>query len=173
MDHALVNKVLAKIGYTLLNVQSTERVVKRVIQIAMPHEKYFSLPFTERFASKESDRPLGAFLTELRKRASLHAEMDELLRRFLERRNAFIHDIANVEGWTLKSVAGLRVINTQLDSLLTDSADVRTHFLALLYSWRIQGEMEATQEEEDAFRAIAGKYEDGVLSRKWGTDAQC
>lgn len=164
-------KTLAKIGYTLLNIQSTERVIKRVLQIAMPREQDLFVSLAERLASKDADRPLGAFLTELRKRAELHSEVDELLKRFLQSRNVFIHEISKPEGWTLKTNEGLRVVNAQLDQLLGYSVEVRTLFMALLYSWKIQGEMEPTKEEDEAFQAIAGKYEGGVLSRKWGSDA--
>ena len=171
MDATPVTKILAKIGYVLLNVQSTERVTKRVMQIAMPRERDFFVALSERLQSKDMDRPMGAFLTELRKRAELNGQVDELLKRFLLRRNVFIHDIAKTEGWTLKTKEGLSVIDGQLDELLTDSNEVRTHFIALLYSWKVQGDMEPTKEEEEAFEAISGKYEGGVLSRKWGSDA--
>jgi hypothetical protein len=171
MDSTLVTKILAKIGYVLLNVQSTERVIKRVIQIAMPREREFFVSLSERLASKDTDRPLGAFLTELRKRAEVHSDVNVLLKRFLLRRNTFIHEISKPEGWTLKTKEGLRVINGQLDELLADSAEVRTLFLALIYAWKVQGEMHTTKEEDEAFQAISGKYEGGVLSRKWGSDA--
>ncbi|QJR30036.1 hypothetical protein [Limnobacter profundi] len=168
MDATLVTKILAKIGYVLLNVQSTERVIKRVMKIAMPHESDYLVALSERLASKDMDRPLGAFLTELRKRAELNSQVDVLFKRFLLRRNVFIHDISKPKGWTLKTKEGLLVINSQLEELLADSTAVRTHFLALLYSWKVQGEMEPTKEEDEAFRAITAKYEGGVLSRKWG-----
>jgi hypothetical protein len=83
----------------------------------------------------------------------------------------FIHDISKPDGWTLKTKDGLGVINRQLDELLADSKEVRTLFVALLYSWKVQGEMEPTKEEDEAFHAICGKYEGGVLSRRWGGDA--
>jgi len=171
MDSARAAKALQKIGYTLLHIQSTERVIKLVMQTAMPREKELFTSLTERLSSKDMERPLGAFLTALRKRASLHADFDALLRRFLTNRNIFIHDITEPEGWSLKSDEGLRVIDRQMAELLTDSDQVRTHFKALLYSWKVQGEMNTTEDEDEAFRAIAGKYEGGVLSRNWGTDA--
>ncbi|MCO4863723.1 hypothetical protein MKD38_18755 [Cupriavidus sp. WGlv3] len=170
MNAKLVTKVLAKIGYVLLNVQSTERVIKRVMQIAVPRESDLFISLTERLASKDMDRPLGAFLTELRKRANLHGQVDELLRRFLLRRNVFIHDISKPDGWTLKTGEGLLVIDRQLNELLADSEEIRTLFMGLLYSWKVQGEMEPAKEEEEAFQAISGKYEGGVLSRKWGSE---
>jgi hypothetical protein len=171
MDSVRAIKALQKIGYTLLHIQSTERVIKLVMQTAMPCEKDLFTSLTERLLSKEMERPLGAFLTELRKRASLHADFDALLRRFLVNRNTFIHDISEPEGWSLKSDVGLRVIDRQLAELLADSDQVRSHFKALLYSWKIQGEMDTTEDENEAFHAISGKYEGGVLSRKWGIDA--
>lgn len=171
MDSARAIKALQKIGYTLLHIQSTERVIKVVMQTAMPREKELFTSLTERLSSKDMERPLGAFLNELRKRASIHADFDALLRRFLVNRNIFIHDISEPGGWSLKTVAGLKVIDRQLTELLADSDQVRTHFKALLYSWKVQGEMDTTEGEDEAFHAISGKYEGGVLSRKWGTDA--
>jgi hypothetical protein len=171
MDPKITTKVLAKIGYVLMNVQSTERVIKRVMQIAMPREADLFVPLFERLASKDMDRPLGAFLTELRKRAGLNQDFDELLKRFLLQRNVFIHDITQPEGWTLKTKEGIVVVDIQLNNLLNDSKDVRTHFMALLYSWKVQTEIEPSKEESEAFEAVAGTYQGGVLSRKWGNGA--
>lgn len=162
-----VSKILAKVGYTLLVVQSTERVVKRVMRIAMPDIDEFFTAVSERLSAKEMDRPLGAFLTELRKKVSLHEDVDALLRRFLLERNEFIHAISTPEGWTLKTVEGLRVVNRQLDELLRDAKEVRTIFLSYLWAWKVQGEMATTEEEDAAFRAIEGKYEGSIMARRW------
>jgi len=171
MDSARAQLALQKIGYTLLHLQTTERVIKLVMQTAMPSEKELFASLTERISSKDMERPLGPFLTELRKRASLHADFDALLRRFLINRNIFIHEISQSEGWSLKTESGLNVIEKQISELLTDSEHVRTHFKALLHSWKIQGEMPTTEDEHEAFQAISGKYEGGVLSRNWGAKA--
>lgn len=171
MDSAHVTRTLAKIGYVLLHIQSTERAIKLIMQTALPRERDLFTSLTERLSSKDMERPLGTFLTELRKRATLHADFDELLRRFLLNRNIFIHDISEPEGWSLKSEAGLKIVHQQLEELLTDSDQIRTHFKALLYSWKVQGEMDPTKDEGEAFQDVSGKYEGGVLSRKWGTDA--
>jgi hypothetical protein len=166
-----VSKILAKVGYTLLVVQSTERAVKRVMRIAMPNIDELFTEISDRLSAKEMDRPLGAFLTELRKKASLHDDVDALLRRFLLKRNEFIHAIATPDGWTLKTLEGLRIVNRQLDELLRDAKDVRTIFLSYLWAWKVQGEMETTEEEDEAFRAIKGKYDGGVMARRWEVDA--
>jgi hypothetical protein len=122
-------------------------------------------------SASDIERPLGAFLTELRRRAELHSDVDALLTRYLLRRNEFIHDISQPEGWSLKSDEGLEVVDQQLKDLLADSKEVRTLFVALLHAWKVQVEVDTTKEEEKAFEAIAGKYEGGALSRKWGTGA--
>jgi len=168
MEPARTQKTLAKIGYVLLNIQSTERVVKRVIQIAMPHERHVLASLQEKLSASDIERPLGAFLTELRKRAELHKEVDALLKRFLLRRNVFIHNISQPEGWSLQNDAGLGVIDQQLKELLADSKEVRVLFLGLLHAWKVQVDVETTEEEKAAFEAVAGKYEGGILSRRWG-----
>lgn len=91
----------------LLHVQMTEKTIKRVMQIAMPQESDFFVAVTERIESKKMNRPLGPFLTELRKRAELHADFDQLLSDFLTRRNEFIHHITKPDGWTLSTSKGL------------------------------------------------------------------
>lgn len=171
MDLKITTKVLAKIGCVLMHVQYTESVIKRVMQIAMPREADLFVSLSERLSSKDMGRPLGAFLSELRKRAHLNEEFDELLKRFLLQRNVFIHDIAQPEGWTLKTEEGIRVVDTQLNELLENSGKVRAHFKALLYSWKIQGDVEPSEEEAEAFTAIADTYREGILSRKWGNGA--
>ena len=168
MELASTHNTLAKIGYVLLNIQSTERVIKQVIQIAMPHERHFLTSLQEKQSANDIERPLGAFLTELRKRAELHKDVGALLKRFLLRRNVFIHNISQPEGWSLQSDAGLGVIDQQLKELLTDSKDVKVLFLGLLHAWKVQVDIETTKEEDAAFEALAGKYEGGILSRRWG-----
>lgn len=167
MDLNTKTKILAKIGYVLMRVQSTEKVIKHVMQIAMPREADLFTSLSERLESKDMERPLGAFLKELRKRAQLNQDFDELLRFFLLQRNVFIHDITQPKGWTLKTKEGLQVVDAQLNQLLENSERVRTHFKALLYSWKIQGDMTPSEDEAEAFAAISGTYEGGVLSRKW------
>lgn len=141
--------------------------MKRVIQIAMPHESHVLASLQEKLSSSDIERPLGAFLTELRKRAELHKGVDALLNRFLLRRNIFIHNISQPEGWSLRSDAGLGVIDQQLKELLADSKEVRVLFLGLLHAWKVQVDVETTEEEKVAFEAVAGKYERGVLFRRW------
>ena len=146
MDFRITTKVLAKIGYVLMHLQCTERIIKRVMQITMPWKADLIISLSERLASKDMDRPLGAFITELRKRAYLNQEFDELLKYFLLQRNVFIHDIAQQEGWSLKTKEGIRVVDTELNQILENSEKVRAHFKALLYSWKIQADMEPYEE---------------------------
>lgn len=40
--------------------------------------------------------------------------------------------------------------------------------MGLLYSWKVEGGMDPTNEENGEFHAIAGEYEGGALSRKSG-----
>lgn len=171
MELIITTRVLAKIGYVLMHLQLTERIIKRVMQIAMPREADLFISLSERLESKNLDHPLGPFLIELRKRAHLNQDFDELLKRFLLQRNVFIHDIAQPEGWSLKTKEGILVVDTQLNQLLENSEKVRAHFMALLYSWKIQADMEPSEEEAEAFTAISRTYEGGILSRKWGNGA--
>lgn len=164
-------QAFAKIGYVLLNLQATERVVKRAVQIAMPREIYVFASMEEKLLAADFERPLGAFLHELRKRAELHTEVDALLTRFLESRNTFIHNISQPEGWCLQTEAGLAVVDRQLRTLLDDSKEVRALFLGLLHSWKIQVGLPTAEWEEQAFEAMAGKYEGRIMSRRWGNGA--
>lgn len=171
MDVRITTKSLAKIGYVLMHLQYTERIIKRVMQVAMPREADLFISLPERLGSKDMDRPLGAFIAGLRKRAYLNQEFDGLLKSFLLQRNVFIHDIAQPEGWTLKTKEGIRVVDTQLNQILENSEKVRSHFKALLYSSKIQADLEPSEEEAEAFTAISSTYEGGILSRKWGNGA--
>lgn len=118
MNSTVKTKILAKIGYTFLDIQLTEKAVKWAIQIAMPDDKKLFSSLEEKLSAKDLARPLGVFLTELHKRAFLNESVDLLLSRYLVNRNIFIHDIVAPEGWSLKSKEGIKVINMQLESLL-------------------------------------------------------
>lgn len=165
-----VAKVLLKIGFVFLHLQSTEKAVKLVMQIAMPREQDLFALLTERLVAKERQRPLGPFLEELRKRATLHPQVDELLSRYLLKRNRFVHNLSEVENWSLRTEAGCAVAHDFLNGLLADSKDVRSIFIGLLRSWKVQSGLETTEEEDRAFAEME-KYEGQILSRKWGSGA--
>ena len=170
MPPPYVTKILLKIGYVFLHVQSTEKAVKLVMQIAMPCEQDLFASLTERLVAKERQRPLGPFLHELRSRATLHPDIEELLSRYLSSRNRFVHNVSEVEGWSLKTEAGCAVANDFLNGLLADSKEVRSVFIGLLHSWKVQSGLDTTEEEDRAFAEME-KYEGQILSRKWGSGA--
>ena len=170
MPPTYVTRILLKIGYVFLHVQATEKAVKLVMQIAMPCEQDLFASLTERLVAKERQRPLGPFLHELRSRATLHVDIDELLSRFLLNRNRFVHNILKVEGWSLKTEAGCGAASRFLNELLADSMEVRNIFIGLLHSWKVQSGLDTTEEEDRAFVEME-KYEGPILSRKWGKGA--
>ncbi len=142
--------------------------MKLVMQIAMPREQDLFASLTDRLVAKQRQRPLGPFLHELRNRATLHPDIEELLSRFLLRRNCFVHNLSEVEDWSLKTEAGCTAANNFMNNLLADSVEVRNVFIGLLHSWKVQTGYDTTEEEDSAFAAME-KYEGQILSRRWGS----
>ena len=159
-------QILLRIGYVFLHLQDTERVTKVAIQVAMPAQNDLFLSLVEKLDPQARKKPLGVFLVALRQRASLKADIDKLLERYLSSRNTFVHNLAEVPGWSLQTEEGLTIASAFLVRLLTDSKDVRLLFQGLLHAYKVQSEVETAPEEDAKFQAL-DKYEKPLFERKW------
>jgi hypothetical protein len=163
-------QVLLKIGYVFLHIQDTEKVVKVGMQWVLPDEKDLLSVLLGSVNKAGRKRPLGHFLTALRARATINDDIDRLLTSYLDNRNSFVHNLQEVDGWTLRTAEGCKTANQFLSSLLTDSKDVRLIFLGLLHAWKVQSGIETTAEEDAQFEDLS-KYEAPLIARKYGQDA--
>lgn len=160
------SSILRKIGYLLLHLQSTEKTIKVCIQIALPDEQDFFINVLDRLNEKERKKPLGHFLKALRLRADLNSDVDELLERFLNHRNAFVHNLEEVPEWNLKTREGCMAADAFLTKLHNESKEVHLLFLGILNAWKIQTENE-TSAEEEACVAKLSKYQSPIIKRKY------
>lgn len=94
-------KVLFRMGYALLHVQSTDKAVKFAMQVVLPKEEGLLLRLFGRLDVCEWKKLLGHFLTTLRSRAERNADVDNVFGRFLAHRNTFVHSLGEVPAWNL------------------------------------------------------------------------
>lgn len=159
-------QILLKIGYVFLHIQDTEKVVKLVMQWVLPAEKDLLAVLLGSVNKVERKKPLGYFLTALRERATINNDIDQLLTRYLDNRNSFVHNLKDVDGWSLKTEEGCMAANRFLSSLLSESKEVRLIFLGLLQAWKIQSGIETTEEEDARVEELA-RYKAPLIVRKW------
>ncbi|WP_434151295.1 hypothetical protein ACR2R6_06990 [Methylocaldum gracile subsp. desertum] len=148
MDKEIVRNLLAKIGYLLLDVQSTERAIRLCAKVALPKLEQLLTGLGERLQNEEYEhRTIGQMLRELRKRAAFQSDFEEVLERFLKHRNFLAHDLANTPGWNMKTQEGVEASNAFLNELLKDSRLVRSVFVGIINAWRVQSGIEVDDEE--------------------------
>lgn len=148
MEKKIVSMTLAKIGFLLLDVQSTERAIKLCAKVALPKLDQILTGLGDRIQNGEYDRKtIGQMLGQLRERATFQTDFEAILDRFLRNRNLLAHDLANIPGWSLKKEEGLKAANEFLDELTDDSRTVRSVFVGIINSWRIQSGHDVDEEE--------------------------
>lgn len=148
MNKKIVSITLAKIGFLLLDVQSTERAIKLCAKVALPELDLILTSLGERLQNSEYDRKtIGQMLRHLRERATFQSDFEAILERFLRNRNLLAHDLTNIAGWSLKTADGIKAANEFLDKLVDDSKTVRSVFIGIINAWRIQSGHEVDEEE--------------------------
>jgi hypothetical protein len=136
--HDLQREVLVHVGVHLLTLQSAEHVIRLCLQIVLPKEPIETLEDLRSLERKESKKTTGYFLTALRARAALDPEFDGKLIAFLDARNSFIHNLSDVQGWSMRTAEGCELsiaLLRQWDELATEVLHV---FAGLLRAWELQ-----------------------------------
>lgn len=148
MDKKDISIILVKIGFLLLDVQSTERAIKLCAKVALPKLDQILTVLDERLSNGQYDRKtIGQMLGELRKRVSFQDDFEAILNRFLKNRNILAHDLANIPDWDLTTKEGINIANEFLTELIEDSKTVRSVFVGIINSWRIQSGQNINEEE--------------------------
>jgi hypothetical protein len=93
---------------TLLQVQSTERVLKQVTVFFVPQGgRTWEEMLAEEAASRRAT--VGRFLRALRDRIEVRPEFDDVLEQFLADRNTFAHDLWRIPNFSLNTEEGVQV----------------------------------------------------------------
>jgi hypothetical protein len=150
--------LLSLIGLTLLQVQTTEHIIKLCMTYVLQQEP-LTLQLLEAQEEKERHKTLGYFLQELRKRAAISPGFDEALREFLTDRNIFAHDLKEIPGWDLKTDEGRRVAIQWLSGFYARTSHVLKVFSGLVMLWQKQtGYSDWTDDEHPFFKEVEENY---------------
>jgi hypothetical protein len=82
---------LIKKGMTLEMVQGVERIFGQTMHMIFGLESFLSIEELERLDAEARKKTLGQLIAKLRERVQLEPKFDEILSRFVEDRNEFIH----------------------------------------------------------------------------------
>jgi len=80
-------EVFAQIGVHLLLVQDFEHLLRFAVRVALRERSEITIDSL----TEDDRRTMGQFMRDLRKDASLHADLDSLLKEVLDDRNLFVH----------------------------------------------------------------------------------
>lgn len=162
------------IGTCLLLVQTVERVIAFTLTFVLQRPNMTVRQLLEQ-AEKERTRTIGFFLRELRRRADIRPDFDQVLVEFLEKRNTFVHDLSEVPGWDLTSPEGCSVAKQFLLRFFNISADVLVVIGAFARQWAKQANIRVELDDHPILRAIDETYGplvDQIFSEKTGENTQ-
>lgn len=132
-----VETTLMAMGTALVSIQMTEKLL-RVLLTYVFQKQRLTLESLERQQSAERRKTIGYFLAELRKRVDVEPSFDAVLSEFLDKRNAFVHDLAEVDGLNLQSPEGIAVAKRFVHLLLHLNDQVTSVTLGVLRAWQKQ-----------------------------------
>jgi len=135
-DHQ--QQILTSMGVTLILLQSTEKIINLCMTFVFQNSSRLTLEALELQQKEEQKKTLGYFLRELRKRADLAPEFDQLLRDFLNHRNTFIHKLSDLPGWDLDSPEGRQIAERFISKLTNLNQRVLGIFIGFLRAWERQ-----------------------------------
>jgi hypothetical protein len=134
-------KIVTFIGMALLVVQATEQIIRLVTTHVIPGPSPLTFESLRSRSRDARNRTIGFLLGKLRERVDLDETFDECLRRFLEMRNTFIHNLDEVPGWSLDTEQGCTVAEAFLVEFFQVIDIVQNVFLGLIRSWQEQVDM--------------------------------
>lgn len=145
--------VLLAMGVAVLMLQTTEKVIRLCMTLVLQKQAPLTLEALQEQEDAERNRTLGYFLTELRKRADVHAGFDTLLSDFLRNRNDFIHDLSRVSGCGLGSQEQTAGARQFIHQLIRQSETVLKVFMGLVSAWQDQAQFPKSSLPSDAWFA--------------------
>jgi hypothetical protein len=129
------HKAFEEIGATLYMIQMAEHAIKVAIQFILRETTDVTLDDLPGKDTSKTKRTLGQLLHEVRKTSQLHPQFDQILDGFLQKRNAFIHNMFTTAENDLESNEGIEHLNAFLQDLQDDAWSVQNVFLGCLNHW--------------------------------------
>ena len=126
---------LARIGAALIQLQRTELTINFCIKHVLPKT---ARPSKDMFDTVARRPPLGRLIAELHRHVAVSDSFKATLEEFLDKRNALVHHIEFVPGWTLETEKGLAVAHRFIGRLEVLERRVSYVFDALLKAWKLQ-----------------------------------
>ena len=154
--------LLMRMGVCLLLVQQAESLLRFCLTFVLQKQSPLTLELIESQKEAEKKKTLGFFLIELRKRADLDDRFDSMLSDFLTRRNQFVHNITDLEGWDRSTEAGQLVARNFIDTLTRQAIEISNTLTGLVMTWQKQTGFDVPVPKE--LEEIVGKYRDQVDS---------
>lgn len=129
---------MARVGIALDLVQSVEDALRLVMTFVLQKDDGpLNIAKLEAQTKAERKKTLGYFIGELRKRAGLREDLEEILDRFLEARNTLAHRLDEIPGWEQRRTAQGRLQAYQfLSQLMEDSFTLVRVFATLTLEWQ-------------------------------------
>jgi hypothetical protein len=128
-------KAFEDIGATLYTIQMAEQAIKVAIKFILHETTDFSLDYFAGENAASAKRTLGQLLHEVRKTSDLHAQFDDILDGFLQKRNVFVHEIFSSADYGLESEEKIQHLQAFLNDLQDDAWNVQNVFLGCLTHW--------------------------------------
>lgn len=148
--------LLLGIGATLVLSQTAERMLKLVLELAIPGVTTVTIDTMLREQNATAKHTLGQLIGRLKTRADLDENFEILLERFLEHRNTLAHDLSRIPGFNTTSEDGIKAGEAFVSVLGGEASEVMQILGNLMYEWQLQFDRKA-EVPEDILRAIA-KY---------------
>lgn len=152
-------EVLEAMGVALLMLQNAERVIRLCMKLVLQRQPPLTLDSLQQQEEAERSKTIGYFLSELRKRASVHESVDVLLKDFLKNRNDFVHDLSRVPTWSLRTAEEATLSRQFVHQLIRQTEQVLKVFIGLVAAWQEQiGMSEPSLPNEEWFSDIGATY---------------
>jgi hypothetical protein len=159
--------VLACLGVMLLHIQGIEKVIHVCVSYVFPKTPLRELSILALQERTESLRAktIGYLLRELKARVGIDDTFENVLSKFLEMRNTFVHNIDEIPGWSLDSEDGIAVAHRFLSELDRVSGIVQGVFLGIVRSWQEENQIETEWADRNLLTEIDAFYK--PLAHRW------
>ena len=152
-------EVLEAMGVALLTLQTAEKVIKLCTTFVFQKSSPLTIDILQQQEESERTKTIGYFLSELRKRVSVHESFDSVLRDFLKNRNDFIHDLSRVPKWDFHTGETSIEAKRFVFALIQQTETVLKVFSGLILAWQEQiGMSEPPRPDHDWFAEVERKY---------------
>ena len=163
-------EVLEAMGVALLLLQTAEKVIRLCTTFVFQKDSPLTLDLLKQQEDVERTKTMGYFLSELRKRVSVHESFDAVLRDFLRNRNNFIHDLSKVPHWDFYTAETSIEAKRFVFALIQQTEKVLKVFAGLILAWQEQAGMsEPLSPSHEWFAEVEKTYKplvDGLFYAK-------